>query len=210
MNFHTRCVLTGAALFALPAVPLVCQDNVLDLRVVEINADREITYQNFMYARSFAGGRFLAQALYLRLPRDEYNEVAVGAGVRVATMGDAAVYVIAGAGSATDANYAEPALLVQDAKGRFTGSLFLQRYVPLSSAGVGQWLIDALEVQYTVRGPLQLGAAFYAYQAGGGAWHTKIGPKLGVTDKCGSTEIRVAGVNHGGGHEIQLRRIVIF
>lgn len=210
MTNLSRCVLTVAALGALPASALPGQDNVLDLRVVEFNADREITYQNFIFARSLAGGRFFVQALYLRLPRDKYHEVAAGAGVRVAALGDAAVYLVAGVGSATDANYAEPALLVQDTKGRLTGSLFAQRYVPLSSVGVGQWLLDALEVQYAVRSPCYLGAALYAYQAGGGDWLTKIGPKIGVNDTYGSTELRVTGVSHGGGHEIQLRRILVF
>ena len=200
----------AAALLAWPTARLACQDNVLDLRVVEVNTDRAITYQSFAYARSLAGGRFLAQALYLRLPQDKYNEVAVGVGVRIGMIGDAAAYLMAGAGSATDASYAEPALLVQDIKGRFTGALFFQRYVPVSGAGVGQWLIDPLEMQYAVRGPLYLGAALYAYQAEGGEWLTKIGPKLGVNDRFGATEVRVASVNQGGGHEIQLRRIVVF
>lgn len=210
MKTSTRCVLTVLALLARPTAPLVCQDNVLDLRIVEFNGDRDITYQNFIYARSFAGGKYLAQALYLRLPGIKYNEVAVGAGVRVAAIGDATAYLIAGVGSATDANYAEPALLVQDIKGRLTYAVFFQRYVPLSDAGIGQWLIDPLEIQYAVHGPLYLGAALYAYQAEGGAWLTKIGPKLGVTDKYGSTEVRVTGVSQGGGRQIQLRRIVVF
>lgn len=210
MTNLTRCVLAAAVLGALPVTAAKGQDNVLDLRVVEFNADREITYQNFIFSRNLSGGRFFVQALYLRLPRDKYNEVAAGVGVRVASLGDAAVYLVAGVGSATDANYAEPALLVQDTKGRLTGSLFAQRYVPLSSAGVGQWLVDAFELQYAVRGPLFLGAALYAYQAQGGDWLTKIGPKVGVNDSYGSTELRVTAVSHGGGHEIQLRRILVF
>mgnify|MGYP001167295565 FL=1 len=65
-------------------------------------------------------------------------------------------------------------------------------------------------MQYAVRGPLYLGAALYAYQAEGGEWLTKIGPKVGVNDRFGATEVRATSVNQGGGHEIQLRRIVVF
>lgn len=72
MRIGARCVLTVAVLLTGPTARLTCQDNVLDLRVVEFNADRAITYQNFIYARSLAGGRFLVQVLYLRLPRDKY------------------------------------------------------------------------------------------------------------------------------------------
>ena len=210
MTRRTPYMLALLALFASSTTPLSGQDNALDLRIVEFNSSRDVTYQNFIYARNLAGGKFLVQALYLRLPRDKYNEVAVGTGMRVATFGDATAYVIAGVGHATDANYAEPAVLVQDTKGRFTYAVFFQRYVPLSTAGIGQWLIDPLEAQYVVHGPFYLGAALYAYQAQGGDWLTKIGPKLGVNDKYGSTEIRVAAVNHGGGRQVQLRRIVIF
>ncbi len=65
-------------------------------------------------------------------------------------------------------------------------------------------------MQYVVRGPFYLGAALYAYQAEGGDWLTKIGPKVGINDKYGSTEVRATAVSHGGGHEVQFRRIVVF
>jgi hypothetical protein len=212
MRIAPRYVLTVAALLARPTAPLACQDNVLDLRVVEVNSHHDVTYQNFIYARSLAGGKYLAQALYLRLPGIKYNEVAVGAGLRIASFGDASAYIIAGVGSATDANYAEPALLVQDTKGRLTYAVFFQRYVPLNNTVTvpGQWLIDPLEIQYAVYGPLYLGAALYAFKPGSDAWLTKVGPKLGVNDKFGSTEVRMTSVSQGGGHQVQLRRIVVF
>jgi len=58
-----------------------------DLRVLEANGDLDVTYQNFIYARSFGEGRFLAQALYLRIPStadgvEDYHEVAVAGGVQ--------------------------------------------------------------------------------------------------------------------------------
>ena len=212
MTNRTRYLLTLLALLALLARPavLACQDNALDLRVAEFNAKRDLTYQNFIYARSFAGGRFIAQVNYLRLAPAKYSEVAAGLGIRITTVGDASVYVIGGFGRATDANYAEPAILVQDTKGRLTGAAYIQRYQPLSDAGVGQWLLDMLEVQYNVHGPFNLGAALYAYQAEGGSWLTKVGPTLSVNDRLGSTGIRVTSVSQAGGHEIQLRRILVF
>ena len=186
------------------------QANVLDLRVVEVNETRDVTYQNFIYARSFAGGKLLAQALYLRLPQFDYNEVAIAPGVRAITRGQVNVYALAGIASATEAAYFEPAVLAQDLSGRLTGTLYLQRYMPLESGGVGQWLLDTFEMQYVVHDPVFVGGAFYAYRPDGGAWLTKLGPKVGFADKFGSTEIRIAHVNAGGGTEFQLRRIVVF
>ena len=219
MRIRASHVVTLVALCASPTATLLCQDNAFDLRIVEVNAKRDITYQNFIYARSLAGGRFLAQANYLRLPGDKYSEVAAGIGVRVGTFGDASVYVIAGAGRTTEAllpgltvhvNYAEPAILVQDTKGRLTGTLYVQRYVAVNHDGVGQWLLDMLEAQYAVRGPLYFGAVVYAYRADGDSWLTKVGPKIGVSDRFGSTEARMARANRDGSPEIQLRRIVVF
>ena len=189
------------------------QDNVLDLRLLEANSDFDVTYQNFIYARSLGGGRFLAQALYLRIPAPDtadYNELAVGGGVRAAALGDLAVYLMASLARATDDNYLEPALLAQDALGRFTASLYLQHYAPLGDDGIDQWLIDSLEAQYAVRAPVSLGAALYAYRPAGGDWLTKIGPKVALADRLGSTELRATWRDGGGGHELQLRRIWIF
>ncbi len=186
------------------------QDNVLDLRLLEINSDRKITYQNFIYARSLASGKFLLQATYLRLPQIDYNEFAAATAIRATTLGDVSVYLMAGIGVATDDTYAEPALLLQDVAGRLTGALYVQRYIPLGESGVGQWLLDSFELQYAVHIPFTLGAALYAYRPDGGSWLTKIGPKIGVTDRFGSTELRVTTVSGGGGNQFQLRRIIVF
>jgi hypothetical protein len=204
--------MKNRSLLVLALLParMVCQDNVLDLRIVEFNTDRHVTYQNFIYARAFAGGKLLAQANYLRLPRIDYDEVAVGVGLRIASLAGTDVYVMAGVGKATDATYAEPALLALKSKGRLSGSVYFQRYQPVNDAGIVQWLIDPLELQYAMRGPISIGASFYAYQPEGGDWLTKIGPKLALADKHGATEVRVTTVNPGGGREIQLRRIVVF
>jgi hypothetical protein len=189
---------------------LLAQDNVLDLRLVEVNGDGDVTYQNFIYARSLADGRFLAQALYLRLPQDSYGEVAVGGGVRAALLGDLSVYLMASLAKASDASYAQPALFLQDAQGRLTGSLYLQRYTPLNDDGVAQWLVDALEAQYGIAGPVAIGAALHAYRPEGGDWLTKLGPKLVVSDRFGTTEIRATWLDAGGGHEFQIRRVWVF
>ena len=202
-------VLWSATGWLWPQAALHAQDNVFDLRLVEIDSHHHVTYQNFIYARSISGGKYVAQATFLKVPPGSYNEFALALGVRAATVAGAAVYLLAGAGRATDGNYAEPAILVQKATGRLTGALYVQRYVPLSQSGIGQWLLDMLEAQYAF-GAIYLGGALYAYQANGDAWLTKIGPKLGLTDKRGATEVRVTRTSRDGSPEILFRRIVAF
>ncbi len=131
MNRRIRLVLSALPLLAAP-VSLPCQDNALDLRFVEFNSHNDVTYQNFIYARTLAGGKFIAQADYLRLPINKYDEVAVAVGIRVGAIGDATLYALAGFGHATDASYAEPAVFIQDTKGRFTYAVFFQRYEPVN------------------------------------------------------------------------------
>jgi hypothetical protein len=197
------------ALVCLP-VALAGQDNLLDLRLAELNEDADVTYQNFIYSRSFAGGRFLGQALYLRLPLDDYNEVSVGGGIRALSLGDANLYGMASVAKATDAWYVEPAILLLDVAGRLTGSLYVQRYTPLSDEGIVQWLVDTIEAQYAVTGPFALGAALYAYRPEGGDWLTKVGPKASLADRLGATEVRVTRVSPGESFEFLIRRLLIF
>jgi len=197
------------ALFAIVASNLGAQDNTLDLRVAELDRHGDVVYQNFIYARSLAGGRFVAQANYLRLDGGDYNEGAAALGVRFARLGDITFYALAGVGKATDATYAEPAVLALDTKGKFTGSLYVQRYVAINDAGTDQWLLDTIEGQYALRGPLYLGAAVYAYRADGTDWFTRAGPKIGATDKHGATEVRVTRSTRYS-PQLQLRRIVLF
>jgi hypothetical protein len=198
-----------AALVMLPlAAPLRAQDNVLDLRV-EWSGERTPLYQNFLYARTLAGGRWMVQGLVLRLPADKYDELAVGGGYRVASMGGASAYVIAGFGDATDARYWEPALLVQRTQGKLTGSFFVQRYTPADARGVVQWLVDPLEAQYAVAGPFAVGASLYAYRADGGDWSTRFGPKVSLSDRHGATEVRLSEMSPGS-RALQLRRVILF
>lgn len=188
------------------------QNNTLDLRVVEFDTDGTVTYQNFIYGRVFKDGRFLFEALHLRIPVVDYKEVSVGGGVRVVTAGDVQVYALGHIAKATDAVYFQPAVFLQDATGRLTGSMFLQHYTPVNSDGVHQWLIDPIEAQYVVAGPVALGGSGYFYKAPEVSWLRKVGPKVSVADKFGATEFRAARVSDGSttGWEMQFRRILVF
>jgi hypothetical protein len=179
-----------ASLVMLPlAAPLRAQDNALDLRV-EWSGERTPLYQNFLYARTLAGGRWMVQGLVLRLPADKYDELAVGGGYRVASMGGASAYV-------------------QRTQGKLTGSFFVQRYTPADARGIVQWLVDPLEVQYAVAGPFAVGASLYAYRADGGDWSTRFGPKVSLSDRHGATEVRVSEMSPGS-RALQLRRVILF
>lgn len=205
--------LVALALVAGAPTALSAQNNVLDLRFLELNNHGDVTYQNFIYSRAFGDGKYIAQALYLRVNPPSYNEVAGALGLRLTTVGGADVYALAGIAGATDANYFEPALLVVKTKGAITGSAYLQRYVALSDKGVGQWLLDPLEAQYAIpTTPFAIGASLYAYRPNGdgNSWLTKIGPKVGLNDKWGTSEIRITTVNQNGGQEFQFRRIFVF
>lgn len=191
------------------ATPAAAQDNVVDLRAAELNSSGDLTYQNFIYARTLRDGRVLLEALLLRQPYLDYNEFSIGAGIRVGRRADVQAYALVHVAAATDAKYVQPALFVQDAAGRFTWSMFVEYYAPVTSGGIQQFLIDPLEAQYAVRGPLTLGGSVYLWRAEGGTWLTKAGPKVGVTDKYGTTEFRVTRTNEET-FEFQIRRIVIF
>jgi hypothetical protein len=205
----TRALAAVTLLAVFGAAPLAAQDNVLDLRVAEFNNHGDFTYQNFIYARNLDSARFMVQALYLRLPDLGYREGAVAVGWRAAARGPLSAYLLAGAASATDAPYFEPALFVVGTGDRWSGSMYLQRYTPVNGRGIAQWLVDPLEVQYRVTGPFQVGTALYAYRPAGGDWLTKLGLKLGIVDPLGFTEVRISQVNTGG-QEFQLRRIFAF
>jgi len=142
------------------AVPLSAQDNVLDLRFMEFNDDGKVTYTNFIYARNV--GRWMFELFHLRIPEaDDYTETALGAGYNVLTVEDVGIYGLGHLATASDDEYFEPALFAVDVDGRWTGSLFLLCYVPLSSKGVYQWLVDPIEVQYNVWGPVSVGGSGY-------------------------------------------------
>jgi hypothetical protein len=204
-------LLAAAALLA-PA-RLTAQDNTLDLRFLEINSKGHVTYQNFIYSRMLDSGQWMVQALYLRLPGGlpgrDYNEGAAGVGYRFATIGKVSTYAIAGYGHATDGNYFEPAILAVATDGKLTGDAFFQRYVALDNTATSGWLLDPLELQYAVGGPFAIGAALYAYQPVGGEWFTKLGGKIGLNDKLGTSEVRISHVSTGGA-EFQFRRIFVF
>jgi hypothetical protein len=186
------------------------QNNTLDLRFLEFNDDGGATYQNFIYSRSFAGGKWAFQGVYLRLPEIDYDELAAGLGYRFATTGGTQWYLFGSLAHGTDDDYFQPALFALDLDGKVTGSLFLLRYIPLGDEGIEQWLIDPVEVQYNVFGRTSVGLSGYFYRPDGGSWLRKIGPKLSVTDRLGASELAVRDVNQGGGVEVQLRRIFVF
>jgi hypothetical protein len=208
----------------LAPLRLAAQDNVLDLRFLELNSKGDVTYQNFIYAHNFDGGKWMAQAFYLRESSIDYGEFGVGAGYRVAAAGGFSGYAIAGAATSTaagvHANYFEPAFLITGAQGKWSGSFFLQRYVAVDSRGVNGWLIDPVEFSYNFAGPFAIGASVYGYQPNGIDWQTKLGIKFGINDKLGTSELRVSAVNTPGGlsanglststTEFQFRRIFVF
>jgi hypothetical protein len=202
---HLRLAL-GCLLLSAPAA---AQPNVLDLRVAEITSGGDVTYQSFIYDRTFADGRIMFEAVYLRLPADDNKEVSIGGGFRAARLGDLQAYFLGHVAKATDARYVQPALLVLDTTGRLTGSLFVQHYTPVDDKGTHQWLVDSAEIQYGVRGPLALGVSAYLYRPAGGDWLTKVGPKVSIGDKYGASELRIARVNRGG-YAFQFRRLIVF
>jgi hypothetical protein len=214
-NRSRRLLLCAVLGLSSPAL-LGAQDNVVDARVAELNDRGKLTYQNFIYARTLSSQRFIVQALYLRIPVEgaaTYNEVAGGAGVRLFSASGFSVFAMASIAHATDANYVEPALFAQGSAGRFSASAYVQRYAPLGDGGIDQWLVDPVEAQVTVAGKLALGASAYMYRASGNGsqWLTKFGPKIGLGDDWGATELRVGAVrNSSAKTEFQLRRLVVF
>jgi hypothetical protein len=209
-QYNSIAVCLGLSLFA--ALPASAQSNLLDLRVVEFDTDGSVTYQNFIYNRWFEDGRFMIEALRLRIPTSDYTEFSIGAGLRAARLGDAELYALAHVAKATDGTYLQPAALIVDAKGRLTGAMFVQHYAPLDDTGAPQWLIDPLEAQFAVVAPLSLGAAAYFYKAPGVPWLRKVGPKASLADRWGATELRVTRTSDGmvRGWETQVRRIFVF
>jgi hypothetical protein len=202
-------LLLSVLVFLAGSTPGYAQQNVLDLRVIEIDSHGDVRYQNFIYGRTSADGRFLFEGLYLHVPPDDYHEVSIGGGYRLLRAGDLQAYGLVHVADATDGGYLQPALLVLDTAGRATGSLFVQHYAPLSDRGVHQWLIDSAEAQYAIRGPFALGVSAYLFKPAGGDWLTKIGPKFAIADRHGATELRIARINQGG-YAFQLRRLFAF
>ena len=139
-----RALLVLASVVALP---LGAQEHVLDLRFLEVDEDGERTYQNFVYSGSLRGSRFSLEAFALFLPQlDDYEEFGLGFGYRVGRLGEVDLRILAFLASASDEDYIQPALLLLDAEGRTTGSLFLLHYTPLGNQGIHQWLIDPAEI----------------------------------------------------------------
>jgi hypothetical protein len=206
-------ILTGALALAALSTPvrLAAQDNTLDLRFLELDSKGHVTYQNFIYSRMLDSTRWMVQALFLKLPEaGNYNEYAAGVGYRFATIGSVSSYVIAGAGTTNNSgSYFEPALFFSSTAGKLTGDAFVQRYVAVTNDATSGWLLDPLELNYAVASPFAVGAALYAYQPVGGVWFTKLGGKLGLNDKLGTSEIRISHVSTGGA-EFQFRRIFVF
>lgn len=205
-----HAALVAMVLLFFCTVPLVAQDNVLDLRLVELNDDGDRTYHNFIYARTFPGGKFMFEAFHLRIPQDDYKEFTAGIGYNTQTIRDVRVYLFGHLATASDEEYFEPALFALDIDGKLTGSLFLLYYIPLGSDGVNQWLVDPFELQYAVAGPLSVGFSSYFWRPDGGPAIFKKGGKLSMVDKYGASELAVRHVSNGGGVEFQFRRIMVF
>ena len=75
------------------ALPLAAQDNLLDLRIAEIDRDGQRTYHNFIYSRTLLGGKVLLDANHLLVPQSHYRETSVGAGYRTVGSGASGIYL---------------------------------------------------------------------------------------------------------------------
>jgi hypothetical protein len=186
------------------------QNNVLDLRPVEWNEQGHATYRNFVYSRYLDKGRFLLNAVHIRIPPAGYKELAIGGGYNAVTVKNIHAYVIANLATATDDNYFEPSLFVIGNEGKWSGSLLMVHYVPLGQDGISQWLMDPFEVQFMVAGPLAVGFSSYYYKAAATEALTKAGIKLSYGYRLGAIETAFRHVNHNGGTEVQLRALLFF
>jgi hypothetical protein len=209
------CIGIAVTLLLWRAAPALAQNNVLDLKPADVNSDGDVVYEIFNYNRLFSDGKFIFEALHLRLPGldtvADYNELSVGGGYRLVKRGGFQLYGLAHVAFATaDQKYLQPAALMQFASGKWAGSAFVQRYIALTDNAASAWLIDPAEIQYSVAGPVAIGASAYLYRPNGGSALTKIGPKVSVADKYGATELRVVHVNQGASTEFQIRRIILF
>ena len=203
--------LLGSLLLLALTSSVEAQNNVLDLRFLELNDDGDRTYHNFLYSRSFGGSRFSLESYWLFLPQEgDYDEFGLGVGYKAFELGDVSLSLIGYLSSAPDDHYFEPALLFLDGEGKFTWSLFLLHYLPLGDEGIDQWLIDPVEAQYNFLGPLSVGVSGYFYRPQGGSWLAKVGPKVSIADRLGASELAARRVTNGGGIEIQLRRVFVF
>jgi hypothetical protein len=152
----------------------------------------------------------IVEAVHIRIPPAGYKELALGAGYAVMNSANLHTYLIGHLSSATDDKYFEPALLALLNRGKLNGSFFLMYYVPLGDKGINQWLMDPLEVQYNVLGPVSLGLSSYYYQPDGGEALYKIGGKVSNAFRYGAVELAIRKVSMGGGIEFQLRMLVMF
>jgi hypothetical protein len=207
-----RSVVAGCVgVFSVFATKLVkAQDNTLDLRFVEINDKGQRTYANFIYARMLDSGRVLLEAYHLLLPQTSYRETSVGVGYRVLASGPTSVYALAHYGTTSDHDYFQPAVFAFTRAGRWSGDAFGMYYVPLGSHGVGQALVDPVEVMYRVVGPLEIGVSTYYYYPAGGPSVLKNGAQLGLLLGHFTPSIAVRQVNHGGGVQYQFRAVSTF
>jgi len=190
---------------------LFAQENTVDLRL-EGKSDA-VTYMNFIYAHNFGDTPWMAEVFHCRLPvegADDYYETTFGVGYNSLSVGDIAVYGLLHYSKAIDDNYAQPGLFALDVDGNWTGSLWAVYYVPLGDIGIEQILVDPVEIQRTVYGSLSFGVSGYLWKPQGGEWLTRVGPKLSYLNKWGTSEIRLANENNGGGWQVQLRHVVLW
>jgi hypothetical protein len=199
----------GVLLGTLAVPSAQCQDNVLDLRLVELNDHGERTYHNFIYARTLHKGQFMVEAYHLRLPPDHYTETSLGLGYRLWTRGSAAVYGLGHFAWASDDQYFQPAMFLV-APGKLGANVYVMYYAPLGRSGVTQWLVDPVEVQYRVWDRLSLGLSGYYWRPHGGPSLVKKGGLLSISLGQVTLVVAVRAVNLGGGVETQLRSIVVF
>lgn len=192
----------------LISLPVFGQNNIFDLRS-EFNS-QQVTYHNLLYDR--LEGDWLFELAHVRLPESQYTESSVGVGYNVfATLtSDVICYPVVHYTTATDDNYFQPSILVSKPVGKFTASIFTAYYVPLGDNGITQVVIDPLEIQYNVFDKITFGLSLYYWHPEIGDPLTKIGPKIGLLDELGVTEIRLAKNMQAETYEIQLRRFITF
>ncbi len=195
---------------SLLAIPLWAQNNILDLRPLEIDDHGTITYQNFIYSRYLVGGKALLSAVHIRIPPDNYREFALGVGYNFASLNSVRGYLVASLSSATDDYYFQPALMGIGGMDRWFAFFYLTCYLPLGDDGINQWLLDPFELQYTLVGPLSIGFSSYYYRPNGGEPSYKLGGKMSYAHRYGSLDVTLRRTNRAQRLELQLRTVVAF
>lgn len=187
----------------------------IDLRPFEWNKYSEISYQNFIV--NYSWDKYTLGVGHQKVPTIGYQEATIGGGYRLPSLKSFeeldiySVYYlifseIKGEDELVKYQSFVPGFLSIDAKGDNQGSAWMVLYMPLTSKGKYQLLIDPFEYQHEVVERL-FGSKCSLYIGVSGllSWlegpktvfDFKVGPKAAVVYSCGSTEFRAAWYNSG-------------